>query len=424
MSIITQTVGAITPENCCGCAACMDKCPVHAITMHYDSDFNRVPLVDDKACISCGQCVKLCPRINEEDRESCENINGNINVYLGCYENKAVERNSSSGGIFAAMALQMIEQGGIVYGAAMCYENNSLSCRHIRVTEAKDIHLLQGSKYIQSRTDGIYKQVKADLKEGRMVLFSGTSCQVASLKRFVGENPNLYTVDLVCHGVPKEKLFKDYISFYESKYKCTIKNISFRSKGYFFHGKEMKHLLTLTCEKNNEVYEDKIIENKSSYYCLFMSRAGYRSSCYSCIYASPNKPADITLGDYTLTSIEAKKYQLLPTHTYSTILVHNDRGEKMLEDIKDNLILASANPNEVIARHGNLNHPSKITERGTLLYTAYLKGGYSRLQRIINFRMLKYEIYYYLTKSIKKIAISIKSKVKNVFLLKCTIISL
>jgi coenzyme F420-reducing hydrogenase beta subunit len=145
-----------------------------------------------------------------------------------------------------------------------------------------------------------------------------------------------------------------------------------------------------------------------------MSRAGYRSSCYSCIYASPNKPADITLGDYTLTSIEAKKYQLLPTHTYSTILVHNDRGEKMLEDIKDNLILASANPNEVIARHGNLNHPSKITERGTLLYTAYLKGGYSRLQRIINFRMLKYEVYYYLTKSIKKIAISIKSKVKNV----------
>ena len=103
--------------------------------------------------------------------------------------------------------------------------------------DAKDIYLLQGSKYIQSRTDGIYKQVKADLKEGRKVLFSGTSCQVASLKRFVGDAPNLYTIDLVCHGVPKEKLFQDYISFYESKNKCTVKNVSFRSKGYYCHGK-------------------------------------------------------------------------------------------------------------------------------------------------------------------------------------------
>lgn len=397
MFTITKTVGAITPEMCCGCAACMDKCPVHAITMHYDSEFNRVPLVDGNVCISCGQCVKVCPHFNEEDREICENINENINVYLGCYKNKEVEKKSSSGGIFAALALQMIEQKGVVYGATMSYENNSLSCHHIRVTEAKDIYLLQGSKYVQSRTDGIYLQIKADLKEGRKVLFSGTSCQVASLKRFVGESPNLYTVDLVCHGVPKDKLFQDYISFYENKNNCKVKNISFRSKGFYWRGKERTLLLTLTCEKKNVLYDERIVEQKSSYYCLFMSRVGYRASCYNCIYATPQKPADITLGDYHLKDNEYEQYQLLSNNIYSTILVHNNKGEKMFEAIKDNLIIALANSKEVIARHENLNHPSKMTDYGRLMYSTYLQGGYAKLQRMINIRFLKSNFRYYLT---------------------------
>lgn len=397
MFTVTQTVSAIVPEKCCGCAACMDKCPVHAISMHYDSDFNRVPHVDENVCISCGQCIKLCPRYNEEDRDKHEGLDKKIKVYLGCYKNEDVEKKSSSGGIFAALALQVLKQKGVVYGAAMCYENNKLSCHHIRVLDAKDIYLLQGSKYIQSRTDGIYKQVKADLKEGRKVLFSGTSCQVASLKRFVGDTPNLYTIDLVCHGVPKEKLFQDYISFYESKNKCTVKNVSFRSKGYYWHGKERKHLLTLTYEKNKVLYDEKILEQKSSYYCLFMSRAGYRLSCYSCAYATPNKPADLTLGDYHLTAREFEKYQLPSNQTYSTILVHNDKGKEVLDEIKENLKLAKASPQEVIARHGNLNYPSKMTDYGRLMYSTYLQGGYAKLQRMINIRFLKSNFRYYLT---------------------------
>ena len=128
-----------------------------------------------------------------------------------------------------------------------------------------------------------------------------------------------------------------------------------------------------------------------------MSRAGYRASCYNCIYATPQKPADITLGDYHLKDNEYEQYQLLSNNIYSTILVHNNKGEKMFDAIKDKLIIALANSKEVIARHGNLNHPSKMTDYGRLMYSTYLQGGYAKLQRMINIRFLKSNFRYYLT---------------------------
>lgn len=385
-----KTVGQISPDKCCGCAACMDKCPVKAISMHYDGDFNRVPFVDTDLCISCGQCIKLCPNTGNKNREHEDNYK----VYLGSYKNSFIEKHSSSGGIFAALALHVLEQKGVVYGASIIYEDDLLSCHHIRITDANELYKLQGSKYVQSRTDGVFQKVKDDLKRGIKVLFSGTSCQVASLKSFVGSNDNLYTVDLVCHGVPKENLFYDYINYYETKYDCKVVNVSFRAKGIFFHGTEIKHVLTLTYEKNGKRFKKILVEPKSSFYRLFMSRAGYRSSCYHCLYATPNKPADITLGDYTLTPKESERYQLPIDTTYSTIIVHNNNGSQLLRSIKDELILSIVSPKDVIARHGNLNHPSRLTNEGAYYYSCYLTGGYGKLQKLIIFRFVKSEIRY------------------------------
>lgn len=391
-----MTIEQLTSDKCCGCAACVEKCPVKAITMKYDNNFDRVPVVDTKTCISCGQCVKICPRFND----TCNQIDINT-VYLGSYKNKELEKKSSSGGLFAALAHYFFNQGGIVYGAAMVYENKRLQCRHIRVENVEDIHLLQGSKYIQSRTDGIFGKVKKDLKDGKIVLFSGTSCQVASIKRFIGENKNLYTVDLVCHGVPKDILFNDYIDYYEKKHNCIVKDISFRAKGIYWHGKEMKHVLTLKIEKNATIYHDVLIEPQSSYYCLFMERAGYRKSCYNCIYAKVDKPSDITLGDYTLTTKENNDYNLPLNHTYSTIITHNERGQQLLREIKPDLLLSEVSSSEVIARHGNLNHPSVITADGKILYDAYLTGGFLKVQSIVNYWYFKSRIKWLLTSWLK-----------------------
>lgn len=382
-----KIVDSLSVERCCGCAACVDKCPVGAIKMHYD-DGNRVPIVDSDICISCGQCVRVCPAFNESER--C--VSNDYSVFLGSYKNSEIESRSSSGALFAALAIEILKRDGIVYGAAMQYKDGEVYCQHTRVDNYHDLHLLQGSKYIQSKTEGIYKQIKVDLREGKTVLFSGTSCQVAALKRFVGKDENLYTVDLVCHGVPKDQLFKDYIRYCEDKYNCKIVDVSFRSKGIVWHRKEMKHVLTLTCNKNGLQKKIILVEPKSSFYCLFMSRAGYRSSCYNCMYASVDKPADITLGDYTLSIEESKKYNLPSTPTYSTILVRTDIGKRLLDLARENLIITKASSDEVISKHGNLNHPSRITDEGKRMYSAYLEGGFRNLQRIIDYSYLKTSI--------------------------------
>ena len=167
-------VDSLTSNQCFGCAACMDKCPTHAIYMMEDKEGNRRATIDDALCVQCGLCTKVCPNFHDVELSLFKK-----EAYVGFAKETQLIKKSSSGGIFAILARRVLGQGGLVYGAAMIYENNQLVCRHIRVDNVHDLPLLQGSKYVQSRTDGIFTLVKKDLSDGRLVLFSGTSCQVA-----------------------------------------------------------------------------------------------------------------------------------------------------------------------------------------------------------------------------------------------------
>lgn len=232
-----MTITSLKSELCCGCAVCYDRCPVNAISMRENAEGYIAPVIDVALCIDCGQCAKVCPQMNGSQGRDYQKQS-----YVCFDPNTDREGRSSSGGMFALIATYILEkEHGVVYGAAMVYENDILQCKHKRIENTKDLHLLQGSKYMQSHTNGIYKQVKDDLKSGRTVLFSGTSCQVAALKRFVGENDYLFTVDLVCHGVPSDKLFRDYIHFVELKNHCHITNVSFRNKGYYVSSQKLAH---------------------------------------------------------------------------------------------------------------------------------------------------------------------------------------
>lgn len=384
-----ESIDFMTPDQCCGCAACVDKCPSKAIAMGLDKDGNRMPHVDAKNCTNCGLCVKVCPRFNDGETAKSE---WSKKAYLGYYNNKNISSKSSSGGIFAAFAHYILERGGVVYGAAMCYNEGRLSCKHIRITDMRELSLLQGSKYVQSHTDGIFKKVKSDLKDGKQVLFSGTSCQVASLKCFIGDSENLYTIDLVCHGVPKDQLFYDYIDYYEKTHKCKITDVSFRAKGISYHGKDMLLTLTFRGEKKGKPFERRIFQNKSAYYCLYMGRAGYRLSCYHCIYASVEKPADITLGDWNVREEDVKMYKLDNKEIHSTIIIHTEKGAHLLDEISERLTMTEIPLQFVVEHHGNLHGPSTMTERGSKMYKSYKQGGYAKLQRCINYRFMKSEI--------------------------------
>ena len=383
-----MTVNLLSSEQCCGCAACLDCCPVHAISMIEDESWNRRASVDESICIKCGLCTKVCPHFNKEESTSIKKLS-----YVSFCNDKEFSKKSSSGGIFAAIAREIICHGGIVYGAAMIVENNGILCKHIRVDSLENLPLLQGSKYVQSRTDGIFMKVKKDLSEGKTVLFSGTSCQIASLKRFVGERGNLFTIDLVCHGVPKNKLFHDYITFLGKKYKCETTNISFRGKGRMYLGKEMRFILSLQFRnKKSEAKSIYIQSMNSAYYNLYLKKAGYRDSCYHCAFATLHKPGDLTLGDFIPREMEKKIYGFSSAEHYSSIIVHNEKGEAMLEKV-DRLIRKVQIPmDEMIKHHPNLSVPSVVSPQGELYLKHYVEGGYDRLQDLVERQFRRHQI--------------------------------
>lgn len=392
-----MTVELLNTNLCCGCAACEDKCPKNAIQMLEDARGNRRPFVNKNYCISCGICTKVCPSFHDIKYKSVEKKS-----YIGLFNQKDSVLLSSSGGIFLVLAQYILSQHGVVYGAAMRFEDNRLQCKHIRVDKFDELYLLQGSKYVQSHTDGIFSQVLEDLNNGKQVLFSGTSCQIASLKRFVGVFDNLYTIDLICHGVPQDRLFNDYITYLDNKNKGKVINISFRKKGVFYHGEEINKILTYQVKKYNGTDVTRsLFHTQSAYYCLFMNRAGYRDSCYYCRFASSDKPSDITLGDFTQSQDEVIKYHLDKLESYSSIIVHNEVGMKLLNQVKDMLFMTEIPIEYMLDRHGNLNQPSEITKEGKMMYYVYLSGGFSKLQRITDYYLVRSKVRFYLDSIIK-----------------------
>lgn len=201
----------VSADKCCGCGACSQICPVSAINMTEDEYGFRGPVVDNALCVGCGLCMKSCPMLHSE-----EGRRHPIRSYAAT--NAAPEKSflCSSGGIFSALAEFIVNDGGVVCGAAFI---DGLKLYHIMVDNLEDLEKLKKSKYVQSNTNDIFKKVKKSLKDGKTVLFSGTPCQVRALYSFLGEakTSGLLTVDVVCHGVPSQKLFDDYIDEFQKK---------------------------------------------------------------------------------------------------------------------------------------------------------------------------------------------------------------
>ena len=383
---------------CTGCGACVDRCPTQAISMTCDDNGCRKPDIDTGKCISCNLCKNVCPNINTKEYSDFEK-----SAYVGVFLNKSINAKSASGGLFAALAKHVFSKmSGVVYGAAMVCENDILKCKHIRIERESDLYRIQGTKYIQSHTAGVYKQVKSDLKSGRYVLFSGTSCQVAGLKNFIGDSDHLFTVDLVCHGVPLDKIFYDYISYLENKFHGRAVDISFRSKEISYHGKKMPYVVNIKFNSGiSGTFNKCVVRPKSAFYSLFMSRAGYRSSCYECKYASLHKPSDLTLGDFRPNDEEMIEYGFNKSEVYSSIIVHSRKGANLIEDVASVVKLWHVDMSMMLMQHLNLQNPSTITDEGKKLYAIYENGGFRRLQRYILMKNVVLQ-YKYIAKKLLK----------------------
>ena len=348
----------VRQSECCGCEACKNICPVNAIQMKNDAKGFAYPEIDQDKCISCGACQRVCPLKGEAQKPSAQK------TYAVKHKNSGERKSCSSGGAFIEMARHIIKKGGVVYGAAYG-ENFQVS--HIRAADKAELERLKTSKYLQSRIGDVYSQVKADLNSGLPVLFSGTGCQVQGLRSFLGKDyPQLYCVDIVCHGVPSQKLFDDYIKYLEEKYKSKAVSVNFR-------GKQVKNVVQdmLVTFENGKSYS--CAATFDSYYMFFIKNFSLRESCYECHFSNSERCGDISLADFWKLEKQFPEFQ--DFKGVSLVITNNDKGEKLFGELKDKYEIIET-PKELAFAQHPLRKPFAKPPKSDLFWNTYLTQGY------------------------------------------------
>lgn len=281
-------------EDCCGCSACVQACPKSCISFNEDEEgfcYLKVNLVD---CINCGLCEKVCPVINQDSpREP-------LHIYASKNLDEDIRLKSSSGGVFTLLAEKVIEEGGVVFGAQF---NKQWEVIHSYRETKEGLVAFRGSKYAQSRIGSSYTDAAAFLKAGRKVLFSGTPCHIAGLKRFLRKNyDNLLTVDIVCHSVPSPKIWSLYLdAFISIKLRTKIKDSNLSIEKISFREKKpswKNYSFSISGEFNGEKFKLRELQGRNLYMRGFLSDLYTRPSCYSCPTKESKSRSDITLSDF------------------------------------------------------------------------------------------------------------------------------
>ena len=308
-------------DVCCGCAACAQSCVKQCVNMTLDDEGFLYPEFNKELCINCRKCEQVCPVINVAIPN--DSILG---CYVGYTNNRDERLKSSSGGLFGLFAEYVLLNNGVVYGAAF---DTDFLVHHIRVDSVNSLPKLQGSKYLQSRIENTFIEVKKDLDNNLIVLYSGTACQIAGLKLFLKKDySNLLTIDILCHGVTSPSVWNAYISYLSQKYDGKIKHVSFRNKEFGW-----KNFVTNIGFDNGKEYIKS--HNTDLFMRLFLSNTILRPSCYNCRFKNLNRPSDITLGDaWGISKVLPEMDNDMGT---SIILLHTESGKKYLDSIDDKI---------------------------------------------------------------------------------------
>lgn len=308
-------------QNCMGCHGCANICPKKCIDMKPDVEGFLYPTVDYCICIKCNKCVKVCPIINKVD------LDINPIAYACINKDEEIRLDSSSGGVFTLIAEKVIDKGGVVFGAAF---NDEFEVEHNFIETKDQLGIFRGSKYVQSKIGITYEQAKMYLNSGREVLFSGTPCQIAGLKSFLGKYySNLITLDIICHGVPSPDVWQKYIKFRENQSGSSIEKIAFRRKE-----SSWKRFSVSFKFSNNTEYRQNL--TKDLYMRVYLKDICLRPSCYKCYFKTLNRQSDITLADFW--GIQYILPEMDDDKGTSLILVNSKKGKLMFNDISERMI--------------------------------------------------------------------------------------
>lgn len=305
---------------CCGCQACLQACPKGCIAMKADEEGFLYPVVDVTSCVQCGLCEKVCPVLHSTD-----NTQQTPKAYAAYNLNEEVRLVSSSGGIFTLLAEHVLEQSGIIYGAAMV----DFRIKHIRVPDVEGLALLRGSKYVQSDIGKTYIQAKTDLEKGRMVLFTGTPCQIEGLRSFLRKDyENLITMDIICHGVPSPMVWEKYVALREKTAGAPASRIFFRHKKYGW-----KTFEVLFEFSNKTSYDCRFFDD--SFMQAFLQDLCLRPSCYACKFKKIHRVSDITVADFW--GIESICPEMNDDKGTSLVVIHSARGSTIFDTLRNGL---------------------------------------------------------------------------------------
>ena len=348
-------------NNCCGCCSCEQVCPINAITFEESKEGFFYPVVDNNKCVSCGLCLKKCA-VNEPQYESYSQKG-----YAAYFNNTELLRKSSSGGAFSALATEVLEKDGSVCG---CAEESPGKVAHRIISSREELSLLQGSKYVESDMSGVYSLVKEQLKSGKILLFSGTPCQVAGIKKFTGNPENLITIDIICHGVPSRKLYNSYLEWFGEVKGGKVKEYSFRSKDK--HDWSLTFRAVVEKGSSKKVYE--AIGSLDPYYHHFLRGYNYRESCYVCKYAKPERCGDITLGDFW--GVENIAPDFYNSNGVSAVLVNSLKGEMLWNKTEKMITSKQVDVADIVKHNGQLNRPSQRNSIRDTIYEEFSKNGF------------------------------------------------
>ncbi len=309
-------IDIIGNNNCTGCYGCFNSCPQYAISFRLNNEGFSFPFINIEKCINCGICQKTCPIIANQLTENLDIPNS----FAAWSKNDHTRIKSSSGGVFTEIAKVVLKEGGVVFGVAF---DNFFKVKHISIEKEEDIRFLRGSKYVQSRIDDAYKRAVSIALKGRPVLFSGTPCQIAALNLFIQSNPGIeiYTCEVICHGVPSESVFRSYLDYLSQLKNSEVKEFGFRDKTYGWKKSGTKIIF-------NDGEEYIRISQEDPFLIGFSRKIYLRPICYECPFAKIPRVSDITLGDFW-----GVPEELDDPRGVSAVIINTLQGEKIFEKV-------------------------------------------------------------------------------------------
>ena len=352
-------------ESCCGCSACMNICPKKCISMEADSEGFLYPKVDEKRCVDLRCCRIVCPVQNTVANEHFDDAQISINdwtnkvieqsselpeAYAAFIKDSEVRENSTSGGFFTAIAKWIIANGGVVYGVEI---DQNCKIVHSSSDNVEQLGKYRGSKYVQSSQGSVYKEIENLLKEERWVLYTGTPCQCAGLRRYLGtkEYATLVVLDVFCHGVGSPKYWDIYVEYNKKKYKADIDRISFREKTYGYNSACM----AVYFKNSKSSHKD---HDTDLYWTAFSKFYIFRPSCYDCHFKTVHHEySDFSIGDFW--SVSNLGADFSESNGCSLLLVHSEKGKEILRNLDEILVKQKVDIKEALIINGG-PMPSKL----------------------------------------------------------------